>query len=464
MDATSFPNLDAAKAAMREEISLDDFWAYMPMHNYIYAPARAHWPGASVNSRLPAAKLTDGNGQPLRNDKGEEIIVAPTKWLDKHKPVEQMIWAPGLPMIIRNRLLLEGGWTTKHGVACFNLYQSPTILRGKVGEAGKWTEHVRLVYPDEADHILDWLAHRVQRPDEKINHALVLGGEQGIGKDTLLEPVRQAIGPWNFQEASPIQVLGRFNGFLKSVILRVNEARDLGEHDRFAFYDHLKAYTAAPPETLRIDEKFLREYSILNCCGVIITTNHMTDGIYLPTDDRRHFVAWSNLSKDDGRFQNGYWLDLWKWYQQGGAGHVAVYLAQRDLRRFDPKAPPPKTPAFWTIVDSNRATEVSELADAIDRLSSPDPADPGKLIPPDALTLDQLRIVAAADLSMWLMDRKNRRTIPHRLESCGYVPVRNPDRPADGLWTVSGKRQAIYARKELPLREQITVARGVGAQ
>ena len=59
------------------------------------------------------------------------------------------------------------------------------------------------------------------------------------------------------------------------------------------------------------------------------------------------------------------------------------------------------------------------------------------------------------------MDRKNRRTIPHRLESCGYVPVRNPDRPADGLWTVSGKRQAIYARKELPLREQITVARGI---
>ena len=32
-------------------------------------------------------------------------------------------------------------------------------------------------------------AHRVQRPWEKINHALVLGGLQGIGKDTILEPV-----------------------------------------------------------------------------------------------------------------------------------------------------------------------------------------------------------------------------------------------------------------------------------
>jgi hypothetical protein len=43
-----------------------------------------------------------------------------------------------------------------------------------------------------------WLDHRVQRPWEKINHALVLLGNQGVGKDTLLEPVKAAIGPWNF--------------------------------------------------------------------------------------------------------------------------------------------------------------------------------------------------------------------------------------------------------------------------
>ena len=35
--------------------------------------------------------------------------------------------------------------------------------------------------------------------------------------------------PVELQEVSPQQVLGRFNGFLKSVILRVSEARDLGD-------------------------------------------------------------------------------------------------------------------------------------------------------------------------------------------------------------------------------------------
>ena len=53
-----------------------------------------------------------------------------------------------------------------------------------------------------------------------------------------------------------------------------SEARDLGEANRFSFYDHMKAFTAAPPDVLRVDEKNLREYSVLNCCGVILTTNH----------------------------------------------------------------------------------------------------------------------------------------------------------------------------------------------
>src|SRR5262249_33918549 len=149
-----------------------------------------------------------------------------------------------------------------------------------------------------------WFAHRVQRPGEKINHALVLGGEQGIGKDTILEPVTQAVGPWNFQDVNPRQVLGRFNAHLKAVILRVSEARDLGEIDRFAFYDHLKAIIAAPPDILRIDEKNIREYAIPNAVSVIVTTNYKEGGIYLPPDDRRHFVAWSLLPK--GHFPSDY--------------------------------------------------------------------------------------------------------------------------------------------------------------
>ena len=75
------------------------------------------------------------------------------------------------------------------------------------------------------EHGVGLAPQRVQRPDEKINHCLLLGGSQGIGKDTALEPVKHAVGPWNFQEVSPTAMLGRFNGFLRAVILRISEAR-----------------------------------------------------------------------------------------------------------------------------------------------------------------------------------------------------------------------------------------------
>jgi hypothetical protein len=54
--------------------------------------------------------------------------------------------------------------------------------------------HVRKVFGADANHIILWLAHRVQRPHEKINHALVLGGKQGIGKDSMLERVKLPSG------------------------------------------------------------------------------------------------------------------------------------------------------------------------------------------------------------------------------------------------------------------------------
>jgi hypothetical protein len=327
------PRLNAA--SLLEGVSLDDFNAYMPMHSYIFTPSREMWPAASVNARIPPIY---GNG---------EKPVSASAWLDKNKSVEQMTWAPGLPMLIPDRLISDGGWIDRMGVTCFNLYRPPTIELGNASDASPWLTHVSNVFPDDADHIIKWLAHRVQRPQEKINHALVLGGNQGIGKDTLLEPVKRAIGPWNFAEVSPTQIMGRFNGFLKSVILRVSEARDLGDVDRFKFYDHMKAFTAAPPDVLRVDEKHLREHSVFNCCGVIITSNHKTDGIYLPADDRRHFVAWSNLAKED--FAPAYWNGLWEWYERGGYANVAAYLAKLDISSFDPKAPPPKTPGIsWT--------------------------------------------------------------------------------------------------------------------
>lgn len=410
-------------------IGLDDFHAYLPDHAYIFIPTREPWPAASVDAAVKP--WPDG--------------MKPSAWLDSARPIHQMTWAPGEPMVITNRVAADGGWIHRDGTNTFNLYRPPVIQPGDASLATPWLELLRCIYPNDADHLVKWFAHRRQRPDDKINHALVFGGSPGIGKDTIMEPLKQAVGPWNFKEVAPKDLLGDFNPHVKAVVLRVSEARDSGDMSRFALYEHCKTLLACPPDVLRCNEKNLREHAVFNKLGVVFTTNH-PDGLYLAANDRRHYVAWSERERTE--FSEDYWKAFYAWLHTGGLNHVVAYLDTVDLTGFDPKAPPPLTPAFWAMVDAGRAPEEGEMTDALEKLNYP-----------PALTLDQL--VAAAgigEFQSWLRDRRNRKQIGHRLRSLGYEPVRNDADKHDGQWRVNGKRQTIYARKDLPERARLAAA------
>lgn len=424
----------------RPGVSLEDFHAYMPAHSYIFTPSREMWPASSVNARIPPIPMGD-----------DEKKMPANAWLDRNKPVEQMTWAPGLPMLVRDRLIAEGGWIERNGVSCFNLYKPPAIELGEANKATKWIDLVKKVYPNDCDEIFNYCAHRRQRPEDKINHSMILGGAPGIGKDTILEALKQAVGPWNFREVSPQDVMGPWNDFMKSVVLRISEVRDLGDVNRYSFYEHTKTIIATPPDVARISIKYIPQHYALNVCGVIYTTNHKTDGIYLPADDRRTYVAWSDLTEQD--FEEGFWIKFWHWYQhENGFEHVAAYLAERDISKFDAKAPPIKTAAFWAIVDANQAPEDAELADVLDRMGNP-----------EATTMIRITAEAMGEIETWLKDRKNRRAVPHRLEKCGYVPIRN-DAAKDGLWKINGTRQVVYAQDALSIRDQLKAASSFAGQ
>jgi hypothetical protein len=419
-------------------VKLENFYAYMPMHNFIFAPTREMWPAESVNARIPPVVIgTDSNGK--------EITIKASTWIDKNQPVEQITWTPGEPMIIPNRTISKGGWRERKGVSCYNLYYAPTIKLGDASKAKHWVRLVRKVYPTDADHIIKWFAHRRQRPAEKINHALVMGSHaQGIGKDTILEGPKRAVGPWNFNELAPKNIFDPFNPWLRGVIVRVSEAKDMGDVSRYELYEKMKTLLVTPPDVSPCNEKHIKQHYVLNCMAFVLTTNHLTDGIYLPAEDRRHYVAWSECKPTD--FTLEFWNGMWKWYDEGGAEHVAAYLDTLDISDFDPKAPPPKTPAFWSIVNANRTTEEAELQDVLDKLGNP-----------DAVTLAEINLKASVDLGEWLTDRKNRKAFNHRLEKCGYLAVNN--RVAeDGLWRINERRQMIYAKSTLALGEKVKAA------
>jgi hypothetical protein len=111
------------------------------------------------------------------------------------------------------------------------------------------------------------------------------------------------------------------------------------------------------------------------------------------------------------------------------------------------------------MVIGGMAPEVPELRDVLDRLGNP-------VVVTLAQVIEALRSGGGlynwsrtgGDLYSWLSDPKNRRTIPHRLVSCGYVEVLNSSAES-GLWCIAGKRQMVYGRKDVAPAERLTAAR-----
>jgi hypothetical protein len=426
---------------------LGDFYAAPSFNQLFYMPTRDLWSRESVNAILPSV--------PVGKKNGKIVTIKPVTWLFRHRCVEQVTWAPGLPAIIMDRFILDGGWKDHSGARCLNTYRPPPTIVGDAEQATPWIEHMQLLYPEEADEIMDWMAHKVQHPEIKINHVVTMGGSPGIGKDWLMQALKLAIGTWNFQEVSPADLLAPYNPFAKTVVLRMNEAHDLGESDRanrYALYERLKVYAAAPPDVLACVDKYIRRHYVPNVLGLIVTTNHK-DGIYLPPDDRRYLVAWANHTKE--RFDKEFWDKKWQWMlHKGGAHHVAAYLAKRELSGFNPYATPRATAAFFEAVNVSQPQEDAELADVLDDMEKNEKDQPCR---PIVCSLFSIATSPRGAALEWLLDRRHRRSIPHRLARCGYIYCRNPD-TEDGLWRIDGRRQTLYVKITLTPQERLQAA------
>jgi len=87
-------------------ISVDLFRAYLPSHHYIFIPTRELWPASSVNAACGPQEHPNGE---IDKDGNPKFIPA-SLWLAMCRPVDQMIWAPGVPLIVPDQLMADGGW------------------------------------------------------------------------------------------------------------------------------------------------------------------------------------------------------------------------------------------------------------------------------------------------------------------------------------------------------------------
>lgn len=409
------------------------FLAYLPKNTFYHRPTGQFWPAESVNNvlgKVPTGSFDEG---------GMPKSIKATQFIARNHGVHQLAWWPGAGEIIEGWAVIEGGWVETPGNRVLNTYRSPIPpqVRGD-GDVSRWLNHLRIIFPQHVEVILDWMAFTAQNPTIKVNWALVWGGMQGIGKDSMFEPLNRAVGEWNWQGGvTPDQIMDEvYNDYLECRVLVINEAKDTGDGNRFQFYDKTKTIITAPPKFHSIRSMYMGRRKSPNLNSTIITTNHRTGALYLPADDRRHYVMFSDVTRE--RFDDAYWVDMWDWLDNGGADAGAAFLLARDVSQFSPKAPPIQTPEFWEMVGGGQPAETTELSDIID------------LIPSGPFSVSQLAMTALTanhrELYDFLINRANGTKINRALTDLGIIKYRNPDAVKDGRWLINGVKVTLYKR------------------
>ena len=255
---------------------------------------------------------------------------------------------------------------TRDGDVYGNMWRDarPAVDRSVARDISLWLDHCAALIPDERDraHVFDVMACKLQQPRVKVNHAVLIAGYQGSGKDTFWAPFLWALCGQgrNKGELNNNTINSQWGYAYESEVIILHELRESEAKDRRALANHLKPIIAAPPETILVNKKSQHPYNVVNRCLVIAGSNDRVP-IVLDTQDRRWFCVWSDLPRMDeaaGR-------RLWTWFRSGGFEAIAAWLYRRDVSAFNPAAAPPVTEYKLSLIANGQSPSESILCEMI---------------------------------------------------------------------------------------------------
>ncbi len=263
--------------------------------------------------------------------------------------VHRMTYSPGQPEICKEASEDNGAVHT-----CLNLYH-PADISPEEGDASPWVNLVRHVFDQDEDaikHVISFFAYMVQNPGQRINHGLVIQGEQGIGKDTILIALAGVIGKHNYSQVTLNQVESDFNSWLFGKQLIVFQ--EMMAAGRRGIYNKLKTYITEP--SVGINEKHLAMQRLPNRAVYVFLTNYK-HSMSIDKDDRRTWV-WHSQAK---ALSPAFFDQFYDWIAKDqNIAALSYYLHHYDTSDFKPRANPPMTDAKRELVE-NSAPEVEQL-------------------------------------------------------------------------------------------------------
>ena len=297
---------------------------------------------------------------------GKARRIEASTWFDEHRQEVGGLLLKGLTYAAGEEPLVYN----KDGDVYGNRWMDARPKPGK-GSVNRWLAHCERLVPDpnERAHVLDAMAFKVQNPKVKINHAILHGGDEGCGKDTMWAPFIWAVCGPNYKNRGLVDgdnLTSQWGYAMESEVLILNELKEPEARERRALANKLKPIIAAPPETLPINRKGLHPYDMVNRLFVLAFTNDPVP-ISLPSQDRRWFCLWSRSP----RMQPNEAKAIWEWYKAGGFEAIAGWLMSRDVSKFNPAATPMETDFKRTMISSGMSTAESYILDEIEAMRYP---------------------------------------------------------------------------------------------
>lgn len=239
-----------------------------------------------------------------------------------------------------------------------NIWQ-PSGVTPVAGDASPILDHFNYLIPDEATrrHLLDYVAHLLQRPGDKIGHGVMLVGGFGVGKSTVARILTALIGPRNTTKLEGEELASRWTARLVNTQVLVVEEAAHGE--RYETYERLKELITG--EMFTVEEKHIPRYPGRTPRGLLLVSNHDAPMV-LPLGDRRFFVA----ATTETPAGVDYFRKLNAALTDAAHGVFADWLLRRDLSQFDAKAPPPMTEAKARATEASRTPLAQVLGHLIE--------------------------------------------------------------------------------------------------
>jgi hypothetical protein len=234
------------------------------------------------------------------------------------------------------------------GCRVLNLWRPPVWkVREDAPEPKVFLDHLEYLFDADrtaVDHVLDYLAHMLQRPAERVGHALLITSEaKGIGKSTLGNIVRNLVGEQNSRVVQTKDLKGQFDGWLVGkLVVQVDEVYEAGNWD---LANKLKPLITE--RTVSVNVKYGPQMEVENYARFIMFSNH-TAPLNIEEGDRRYFVVNSRAEPKE----DAYYEELNRFIDsRDGMNAIYTFLMRRDLSAFSPHRRPPMTEAKLAVIE-----------------------------------------------------------------------------------------------------------------